>query len=138
MAVYTDEEQQRLILQVSRLLDTYRVWNASQESDWDPLHDALPLEHCDGFMWMYRVAWEGECIEVYKHGITRRSLHLDHSGRAYLYRRKGYKKIPVDTAVDRVFEGIEEFGCTRATPYTEDYKREKYRQARKLGWTIIT
>lgn len=138
MTEHTDEDQQRLILEASRLLDSYREWSAAEEPDWDPLHQALPIEHCDGFMWMYRVGWEGEVIEVYKHGITRMSLHLDHSGHAYLYRGDYYEEIPVTDAVDGVFEDIEEMGFTRKTPYTEEYRREKHRRARDLGWTIIT
>jgi hypothetical protein len=131
-------DQQRLILEASRFVDSFREWSASQEPDWDPLHEALPIEHCDGFMWMYRVAWMGELIEVYKHGITRISLHLDHSGHAYLYRGDFYEEIPVKDSVDRVFEDIEEMGFTRDTAYTEEYRLEKHRRARELGWTIIT
>jgi len=138
MTEHSDEDQQRFILQASRLLDSYREWNAAQDVDWDPLHEALPIEHCDGFMWMYRVAWKTDVIEVYKHGITRRSLHLDHSGHAYLYRGDFYEQIPVTEAVDRVFEDIGEMGFTRETPYTQEYIREKHRRARELGWTIIT
>lgn len=133
-----EEDRQRFILKASRAVDLFHEWSASQEPDWDPLHDAVPIEHCDGFMWMYRLAWKNEVIEVYKHGITRRSLHLDHTGHAYLYRRDWYEEIPVDEAIDRVFEDIEEMGCTRQTPYTEEYRREKYRRAREAGWTIIS
>ncbi len=133
-----EEDRQHFILEASRAIDAFRERNASQEPDWYPLHDAVPIEHCDGFMWMYRLAWKREVIEVYKHGITRRSLHLDHSGHAYLYRRNRYKEIPVGEAVDRAFEDIEKFGCTRETPYTEEYRREKYRRASEAGWTIIS
>ena len=138
MSQQSDEDQQRFILETSRFLDSYRDWSSAQEIDWDPLHDALPMEHCDGFMWMYRVTWKTEVIEVYKHGITRMSLHLDHSGRAYLYRGDGYEEIPVKDAVDRVFDDIERMGFSRETPYTEEYRRDKYRRAREMGWTIIT
>ncbi|MCL1594132.1 MAG: hypothetical protein M3132_07280, partial [Actinomycetia bacterium] len=72
------------------------------------------------------------------HGITRCSLHLDHSGHAYLYRADRYTKIPVSAAIDLVFKDIEEMGYTRETPYTEEYRDEKYRRAREAGWTIIT
>jgi len=126
-----EKDRQRFILKASRAVDAFREWSASQEPDWDPLHDAVPIEHCDGFMWMYRLAWKNEVIEVYKHGITRRALHLDHTGHAYLYRGDRYEDIPVD-------EAIEAMGCTRQTPYTEEYRREKYRRAREAGWTIIS
>ncbi len=137
MTDHTEEDRQRLILEASRFVDAFREWNASQEPDWGPLHDALPIKHCDGFMWMFRVVWSGELIQVYKHGITRRSLHLDNSGHAYLYRGDRYEEVPVGDAVDRVFEDIEEMGYTRETPYTEEYRREKYRRAGEAGWTVI-
>lgn len=131
-------ERQRLILEASRAVDAVRKQHASLEPNWDVLHDAVPIEHCDGFMWMSRVVWKAEVIEVYKHGITRRSLHLDHSGNAYRYRRGRFAKIPVGIAVERVFMGIEEQGWTRETPYTEEFRREKYRMLCEAGWTIIT
>ena len=138
MAEYTEEEHQAFILEVSRRLDEFRDSIASIEPDWGPLHAALPLKHCNGFMFMYRDEWAGAVIEVYKHGITRRSLHLDHDGRAYVYRRDGYLEVPVVDAVDYVFEDIEEMGFTRKTPYTEEYRRQKYKKAREMGWTVIT
>lgn len=132
-----EEDCQHLVLEAGRFVDAFREWSATQEPDWDPLHDAMPIEHCDGFMWMYRVAWKGEIIEVYKHGITRMSLHLDHTGHAYLYRGGPYEEIPVKDAVDRVFEDIEEMGFTRETPYTREYRDEKHRRTRELGWDVI-
>ena len=134
----TEEERQGIILEMSRVMDQMRDRIATHEPDWDPLHGALPLKHCGGFMYMYRDEWEGAVIEVYKHGITRRSLHFDHDGRAYFYRRKGYLEVPVAVAVDYVFEDIEEMGITRETPYTKEYRDEKHRKAREMGWTIIT
>ena len=135
---YTEEERQAFILKMSRIVDEMRERCASFEPDWGPLHDALPLKHCNGFMFMYRDEWEGRVIEVYKHGITRVSLHLDHDGRGYLYRSDGYIEVPVPVAVDRVFEDIEEMGFTRRTPYTEEYRRQKHKKAREMGWTVIT
>jgi hypothetical protein len=134
----TEEERQAFILEMSRILDEMRERCASFEPDWGPLHDALPLKHCNGFMFMYRDEWEGRVIEVYKHGITRVSLHLDHDRRGYLYRSNGYIEVPVSVAVDRVFEDIEEMGFTRKTPYTEEYRRQKHKKAREMGWTVIT
>lgn len=137
-ADYTEEERQQFILEISRALDELRDTVLSGKPDWGPLHEALPLKHCNGFMFMYRVDWEGRVIEVYKHGITRHWLHLDHNGRGYFYRRGGYIEVPVSVAVDRAFEGIEEMGFTRRTPYTEEYRRQKHKKAREMGWTVIT
>ncbi len=136
------EDTQRLVLEVSRAADEFRDRLGSEQPDWKPLHDAIPIEHCDGFMWMLRGPWKEEVIECYKHGITRRSIHLDHAGRAYLYRRRSgrdeYLEIPVSAAVDGVFCDIEKMGFTRATPYDEAFRLERNRKARDMGWTIIS
>lgn len=134
----TEEDRQAFILEASRAVDEYREWTATQEPDWGPLHDALPIEHCNGFMWMARVPWQGEVVEVYKHGITRGPLCLDHSGHAYvLTKNDELERVPVDDATDFAFRGIEELGLTRSSPYTEEYRREKFRKAREQGWTIV-
>ncbi len=138
MTYETEEERQSLILDLSRKLDAFREEHLSGEPDWGPLHAALCLEHCNGFMWMYRTEWEGETIEHYKHGITRRYLHLDHSGHAYLYGADEYVQTPVGIAGELVFAGIDSMGATRETVYDEAYVREKHREAREMGWTIIS
>jgi hypothetical protein len=134
----SEEERQRFILEISRKVDAFREEYLSGEPDWDPLHAALPMKDCNGFMWMHRVVWEGKDIEVYKQGITRRSLHLDHDGRAYLYSDGAYVDVPVGIAVELVFAGIAGMGATRETPYNEAYVREKHRKAREMGWTVIS
>jgi len=133
MAESSEEERQRLILEASRFVEALREWSASQEPDWDPLHAVVVHERCNGFMWMYSVAWRDRLLEVHKHGITRRSSHLDHDGRAYVYRGNSYEEVPVVEAIDRVFVGIEAMEATRETPYTEEYVREKRRRARAVG-----
>lgn len=51
---------------------------------WAPLLDLGPDEAPD-FMWMFRVELEdGTVVEAYKHSQTRRYLHLDAAGRAYV------------------------------------------------------
>jgi len=52
---------------------------------WKPLLDLAP-EHVGGFMWMFQVEPEdGAQIHAYKHRWTRRYLHLDCEGRAFVY-----------------------------------------------------
>lgn len=138
MTDITEEERQRLILEVSRKVDAFREEYLSDEPDWDPLHAVLPMEHCNGFMWMYRIEWRGKTIEHYKHGITRRYLLLDHSGHAYLYRPDEYIETPVGIAVELVFADITSMGATRETAYNEAYIREKHRKMREMGWTVIS
>lgn len=53
--------------------------------DWGPLFEHAP-EHVGDFMWMFEVELEnGVTLHAYKHRETRRYLHLDHGGRAYVY-----------------------------------------------------
>jgi hypothetical protein len=52
---------------------------------WEPLI-ALAPEHVEDFMWMHEVELEdGNRLHAYKHWETRRYLHLDHGGRAFVY-----------------------------------------------------
>lgn len=53
--------------------------------DWDPLLE-LAAEHVEEFMWMFEVELEsGLRLHAYKHIDTRKSLHLDKEGRAFVY-----------------------------------------------------
>lgn len=132
------EEHHEEVLAISKIVDQVAEEYFGDEPDWEPLHVVLPLELCDGFMWMYRVTQEDATIELYKHGITRRYLNLDQFNRAYQFNGEGYDPIPVATAVDRVFSGIEETGWNRETRYDEEFVAEKHRQLREAGWTVIS
>jgi hypothetical protein len=52
---------------------------------WEPLIELAP-EHVHEFMWMHEVELEdGTRLHAYKHWETRRYLHLDHGGRAFVF-----------------------------------------------------
>lgn len=56
-----------------------------EKPEWAPLLELAP-EHIDEFMWMFEVELEsGLRLHVYKHIETRKSLHLDTEGRAFVY-----------------------------------------------------
>ena len=133
-----DEEHHEQVLAISRLVDQVADEFLGDEPDWDPLHVVLPLEWCDGFMWMFRVTEGDAVIEMYKHGITRRCLMLDQHNRAYRYTGKDHIQIPVALAVEWVFDGIEEMGFDRETRYDEEFVAEKHRKLREAGWTVIS
>ena len=133
-----EEERQEQILAISRAVDRVADEFLGDEPDWDPLHVVLPMEWCDGFMWMFRVEEDDAVIEMYKHGITRRYLMLDQHNRAYRYTGESHVRIPGAVAIEQVFEGIEEMGWTRETAYDEEFVAEKHRQLREAGWTVIT
>lgn len=126
------------ILAISRIVDQVADEFLGDDPDWDPLHNVLPMEWCDGFMWMYRVEQGDAVIELYKHGITRHYINLDQNNRAYRYTGDGYLQIPVAVAIEMVFDGIEEMGWTRETKYDEEFVLEKHRQLRDAGWTVIS
>jgi hypothetical protein len=55
------------------------------EPDWEPLLE-LAEDHIDDFMWMFEVELEsGLRLHAYKHVETRKYLHLDKEGRAFVY-----------------------------------------------------
>jgi hypothetical protein len=52
---------------------------------WEPLIGLAP-EHVHDFMWMHEVELEdGIRLHACKHWETRRYLHLDHGGRAFVF-----------------------------------------------------
>jgi hypothetical protein len=56
-----------------------------ERPDWGPLADLAP-EHLEDFMWVCEIEMEdGLRLHAYKHRETRRYMHLDHFGRAYVY-----------------------------------------------------
>jgi len=132
------EKDQEQILAISRAVDKFAEEFLEDEPNWDPLHVVLPLEWCDGFMWMFRVSDGDAVIEMYKHGISRRYLMLDQHNRAWRYTGESHVRIPVAVAVERVFEDLKEMGWTRETPYDEEFVAEKHRRYREMGWTVIT
>jgi hypothetical protein len=131
-------EHHEQVLAISRIVDQVADEFLEGEPNWEPLHVALPIEWCDGFMWMYRVEQDDAVIELYKHGISRRYLNLDQLNRAYRYTEDGYIQLPVALATAVVFEGLEEMGWSRETKYDEEFVAEKHRLLREAGYTVIS
>lgn len=109
--------------------------HGGHEPDWAPLEKVLPLRWCRGFMFM---GYEGE-IRIYKQGFTRACLYLDPAGNAYERYKCTFRKIPIEFAIKDAFDGIEELGFTRSTPFNEKNaaKRRKKIEA-ETGYKIIT
>ena len=74
--------------------------------DWTVLEEVVPKESLAWFMWMCEVELEdGALVQVYKHRITRRYLHLADDGRAFYYIGGGcYREVDRDLAAVAVFE----------------------------------
>jgi len=120
------------------------------EPDWAPLERVLPLAHCAGFMWMgWAVPPNGPPIAQYKHGITRRYLHLDETGNAYRYLPSpelsqcgSHVRIPLERAIDEAFDGLEHMhgvnACDpRGTPYDDAFRRARNDALRRAGFTVV-
>ena len=106
----------------------------AHEPDWRPLEKVLPLKWCAGFMFM---GYDGD-IRIYKHGFTRRHLHVDAQGRTYRYSSSsGYARIPRDDAIRSAFDGLKEMRISRSAPYDDNAKRKRHNQLVKQGWTMV-
>ena len=73
--------------------------------NWGPLL-GFASHHVDEFMWMFEVVVDdGRQIQAYKHRWTRRYLHLDQSGRAYVFSGDGrYREVEAGRLLQRVLE----------------------------------
>ncbi len=131
-------DRDEMILRVSRAVDRWAEEHLGDDPDWGPLEAAIPREWCGGFMWMNRTTFEGTTIELYKHGITRRYLNLDHDGGAWRYVHPRFEPVPLPEAVDNVFCGLEAMGYDRTTVYDDEFIRRKHAELRAAGWTVIS
>ncbi len=106
----------------------------AHEPDWEPLERVLPIAWCGGFMFMGYF----DHIRLYKHGLTRRYLNVDPQGNTYRFDgRNSYQRITLDEALDSVFDGLEEMGYERSTPYDDEVRAERHRRIAAAGWTVI-
>lgn len=132
------DDRHDMILRISRILDRWAEEHLGDDPDWGPLEAALPARWCGGFMWMNRIDHDGVVVELYKHGITRRYLNLDHDGGAWRHTDQGLEPVPLADAVDHVFTGLEAMGYTRETVYDEAFICRKHAEMRAAGWTVIS
>jgi hypothetical protein len=74
-----------------------------KDPEWEPLLKLAP-EIVDDFMWMFEVELEdGHRVHAYKHYWTRRYLHLDETGRAFVYTEDDrYQQVGVAWLLDMV------------------------------------
>jgi hypothetical protein len=112
------------------------------EIDWQPLERAVPRAWLGGWMFMGYVSGPpGEPLRVYKHGITRRALHLRiQDGRLEAYRAAGggrFRPAVLDEEVEAAYAGIGDHGARRETDYDEAYVAERERRLRAQGWTVV-
>lgn len=65
--------------------------------EWTPLVDAVRQEVCGDFMWMFEVELSnGRRLQAYKHYYSRRYVHLDQDGAAFVYEPpERYRSVPL-------------------------------------------
>ena len=118
-----------------------RVTESEAEMVWKPLRAVVPEKWRNGFMFMGKYDYLVKTpqakatvkdIHDYKHGITRKYLHISPKNSCYC--NIGYdkeaekillKSCSCDEAMDSVYENIETFGATRETVFDEKYKDKR-------------
>ena len=75
------------------------------EPEWRPLLDAVGQEVTGDFMWMFEVELSnGTRLQAYKHVDTRRYVHLDHGGAAFVFEPpNSYRNVPTREVLAAVF-----------------------------------
>ena len=99
---------------------------------WGPLFGVLGEEVGGDFMWMYEVELEdGTLLQAYKHIDTRRYVHLDPCGRAFVYESPDrYRPFPVADVLAAVFAtlpglaGVTDEQVTASRAAVERLRRE--------------
>lgn len=78
------------------------------QPNWEPLLELAP-EEIDDFMWMFEVELEdGAMVQAYKHWWTRRYVHLDFGGRAFVFTEDDlYEEVHAEELLAAVLRGRE-------------------------------
>jgi hypothetical protein len=103
-----------------------------EEPVWEPLL-GLARIYVDEFMWMHEVELEnGVRLQAYKHYWTRRYIHLDGEGKAWLYREDGRYEPVVHDLVEHFnlvvrwhYAGQHQHDCEERLARYEEEQREK-------------
>lgn len=143
-------DQHELVLALSRAVD--KVREDTGEPVWVPLEALLPAEWLSG--WMFMQAREARTIEhdtfnrrmvfSYKHGITRRYLHIGDNLDVYRYAAERceisdplYIKHNTEWMITVAYHGIEDQGAERTTAYNAEFIAERNRRLRAAGFEVI-
>lgn len=98
------------------------------EPNWKPLEKRLGRARCAGFMYMGRV----NCINRYKHGISRTYLNLDDEGNCFIAEPNGcHTPIIFELELAKLENCLASLQAALETPYDDVFiarKREVLRQ----------
>jgi hypothetical protein len=121
------------------MLERFKAEHVGVDPQWKPLEDLLPMNWCDGFMFMQGGLGPNHDINAYKHGITRKYLHIDAAGQCYRWTGDGYEPRDSVSAILHVYEGIEQLGgATPETPYDAEYRARRDAALQQAGFTVIS
>jgi hypothetical protein len=77
-------------------------------------------------------------VNFYKHGISRRYLLMDDSGRTFATRgERGFAEIPFAEALARVEQPLRGMGASLETPYDDEYIARKAEALRAAGIEMV-
>lgn len=142
-----------LVLAITRAVDEVR--DGINKPVWTPLEAVLPYDWCGGFMYMSaheaRIlngspdGRKRKTIFLYKHGITRRYLFIGDDLQAYTYQPEqceigdpAYTWTPMDAAIERVFEDLDDLGAERTTRYDDAFIAERNARLVAAGYQVIS
>lgn len=142
-------------LDVARIVDAAAAALHAKHADdltfvpeWGPLERVLPAAELGGWMFMNRNAGPRGEIISYKHGITRKGLHLDRDGVPWMpiwgdgTQPVRWSPLPIVTAVELLTErghyrDLTAMDARPGTRYDDDYKAERNRRLGEAGFTVI-
>jgi hypothetical protein len=107
---------------------------------WAPLEAVLPAAELDGWMYMGQTTTTaGTPVFMYKHGITRRYLHLDATCRAYRYdgRTGAYSLADLDERIGHAYADLAALGASRSTAYNDEYIAARNAALAAAGWAVV-
>ena len=136
-----------LVLALSRAVDKAR--EGIGEPVWTPLEALLPAEWCDGWMFMGAIVDSPTIVDgrpgpqvtlfAYKHGITRKYLHIGADLNCYRYRGSDgtYVLAGTEAEIERVYEDIATLHADRTTPYDDEYIAARNARLIAAGFRVV-
>lgn len=98
--------------------------------NWKPLEQRLGITRCAGFMFMGRV----NGINLYKHGIARKYLNLDDSGRCYICGpNQKFERADFASELARLEAALAQLGESLESAYDEHYITRKRDALQRAG-----
>jgi hypothetical protein len=104
--------------------------------EWEPLRNLAP-DHFDDFKWMHEVELEdGTRLQAYEHFHTGRYLHLDRSGRAFVFAAEEDLRVEGISKYEEVSpRWLLDFALARSEERATLLRQNVTHELQKLSWT---